>query len=131
MPIDRYPAIITRGVDAHPTDAAIFCSGDLSKALEYTMAPTGQRAGLVMIFRGPLLRPSFKIPPDEASVEDPEAVHRDYPHIHDDGLTRWRSRAPNSTVFGYEEAYGYWIPGDPFTALAAVLLVGDIAECLD
>lgn len=129
--IDRYPAIVNRGVDADPTDTAIFCTDDLFKALEYTMWPPGQRAGAVMIFRGPLLLRSFKILPDTASVEETEAVRRDYPHFHDDGTTRWWSRVQNSAAFGYEEAYGYWIPGDPFDALAAVLLVGDIAEHLD
>lgn len=121
--IDRYPTIATTGVDVEPSDAPIFCAPALSKALEYIQWPQGVRAGAIMAFRADHLERSF-VALDE--IGETVTAPEDYPHLHEDSTRRWYSRVAQSPVFGYEEAYGYWIPGDPWEALIAVFLVGEV-----
>lgn len=127
VPIDRYPTIAASGVDTPDPGSAIFCADDFEKALEYTRAPFSSCAGAVMVFRGDHLDRCWRELPADSDAGVIAETLRDYPHRVDGTDTVWFSRiAHTDPATGYERQYGYWIPGDPHAALAAVILVGDV-----
>ncbi len=118
--LDRLEAIGRNYIDVEPTNAAIFADC-LDKALGY-----GDWPKVVMALRRSSLKRSFKIVPAATSDEDLETIRREYPTLvrMSDGSS-WCSRLPedDSRIYnGYELAYGWYIPGDPREALAAVFL---------
>lgn len=132
VPIDRYPRIAATGVDTAPTDSGIFCDFDLSKAFEYTGTPNGPRAGAIMVYHGGQLERSWRTLPEDADADTITDTLRDYPYQDTWGDKLWFSRLPDTNPHnGYELSYGYWIPGDPHAALAAVILVGAVDRPYD
>ena len=81
-----------------------------------------------MALKADALRRSFRVFSASTPPEQIEAVRKEFPTVLKlkDG-TVWCSRLRNDDkriTTGYEEAYGWWIPGDPRDALAAIFLLG-------
>lgn len=117
MPVHH---VMQKRFDLLPTDAVIFAD-HLDKALEY-----GHWPKLVLALRLKSLKRSFKVVPATASHSDLEMIRRDYPAVVrlDDG-SLWCSRlreGDNRFASGYEKAYGWYVPGEPREALAAIFL---------
>lgn len=118
--LDRFEAIARNYVDVEPTNAVIFADG-LEKALEY-----GDWPKVVLVLRREFVKSSFRYAPGTTSEADLEIIRRDYPTLVrlDDG-SFWLSRMREDDrriATAYESAYGWYIPGDPKEALAALLL---------
>lgn len=130
--LDRLPTILRSGCDVEPSNAVIFVGDSACKALEY-----GDRAAKVMLVfdAGQLRNCHREVPADHDAAELAELA-RDYPTrlVSEDGTHLWLSRLPEGSRrinTPYEVAYARWIPGDPFQALQAVVVLGHDARMLD
>lgn len=131
VPIERLRAVLENGVDVSPTDTTIFCA-DIEKAFEYGRPAWGQAgAGLVYALRGSCLERSFRVLPADASPGEIAEVQRTYPHRYDDPHGQLRfTRLTDQVNPAYEDAYGYWVPGNARDALLAVVLFGQNSEAV-
>jgi hypothetical protein len=118
---DRLDAVLAKGVDVEPTNAAIFADF-FEKAWEY-----GDWPKVMLAFDPSRLDQTWREIPATTPRDQLEALQQTFPTViaSRDGSTLWLSRLakddPRCTT-DYEVAYGRWIPGNPFDALRAVLL---------
>lgn len=117
--LDKLEYVLRNHIDVEPTDAVIFANG-LSKALEY-----GEWPKLVLVLRQSAMHRSFKILEATASAAEIEVAQREYPTVRPmrDG-SLWCSRLKEGdTSPSYEIPHGWYVPGDPKEALAALILL--------
>jgi hypothetical protein len=124
--IDRLPVIARTGVDVEPADSPIFCDC-IEKAWEYPGTGHRDTPRAVMAFKGASLARSFQTRSLDASADEIAEVRKSYPHMSEREHDLWFSREEPR---GYEELYGYWIPGDAKDALLAIFLFGE-TQALD
>ena len=122
---DRLPAILRNGCDVEPVNSAIYASSDLNKALEYGT----EDDQVVQFFQADQLTATYR--EVEASIPDVELaeLRKTYPTLirSTDGARLWLSRLGEDDrriATDYEIEYARWIPGDPFNALAVVVILG-------
>ena len=130
--LDHLAAVWKNGIDVSPTDAVIFCA-DVEKAHEYANLGWGEPGpGLILALHCGHLERSFKDLPADASTNEIAEVQRTYRHKYTatDGRMRF-SRLAEQENLNYEEAYGYWIPGNAKDALLAVFIFGGSSEVAD
>lgn len=119
--LDRLDSVLRHGIDVWPTDQPIFvdCS---DKAMAYGGWPK-----LLLLLHPDQLRPTWH---EVSATLDPSELNelrKTYPNqlVSTDGsklwLTRFNLDAPQAGT-DYEMAYGRYIPGNPFDALAAMLV---------
>jgi hypothetical protein len=123
--IDRLPVILSTGCDVEPSDAPFF-AGPLRKALEYGCT-TDQ---VIQVFHTASLEPSWRECPAGLSAADRNQIEANYPTVIPsvDGSHLWFTRfkfEDTRAATDYERTYGYWIPGDPGKALAALILISE------
>ncbi|MGE8152022.1 hypothetical protein ACQKP5_12325 [Pseudomonas vancouverensis] len=119
--LDRLDSVLQHGIDVWPTDHPIFVA-DWDKALEY-----GDWPKLLLLLHHDQLRPTWH---EVSATLDPgelNELRKTHPHqlVSTDGSKLWLTRFdPDAPQAGtdYEAAYGRYIPGNPFDALAAVLI---------
>lgn len=129
VPLARLRDVLRTGIDVTPTDAPIFCA-EVDKAFEYARPVGGGTGpGVTLALRGPRLDRTFQDLDAAASPAEIAATRVTYPHRagNPGGRTRF-SRLADQTGPGYEEAYGYWIPGDAREALVGVCVLGQGPE---
>lgn len=121
---DGLGAVASTGIEVTPTDATIYASDSLGKVLEY-----GGPEKLVLVFDPPALDRTYR----EVSADSPpaeiEALKVLFPFAmpSEDGAILWLTRLPEDDprrATPYEWNYARWIPGDPFDALQAIVVVG-------
>lgn len=130
VPLARLAGVLRTGIDVAPTDAPIFCTDGVDKAFEYARPGVGETGpGLVLALRGPHLARTYRDLDADASPAVIAEIRETYPHPAGNPGGRIRfSRLADQTTPGYEEAYGYWIPGNAREALVAVCVLGQSAE---
>lgn len=130
--LDRFSAVFRTGVDVTPTDDTIFCA-ELDKALEYAKPDYGQPGpGLIYALHGGCLERSFRVLPAEASPEEIAEVRRIYPHQYEGPFGQLRfSRLADQVNPAYQDAYGYWVPGNARDALLAIFILGQRSDVVD
>lgn len=120
--LDRLDSVRQHGIDVWPTDHPIFVA-DWDKALEY-----GDWPKLLLLLHRDQLRPTWH---EVSATLDPvelSKLRKTHPNqlVSTDGSTLWLTRfnldVPQAGS-PYEAAYGHYIPGNPFDALAAVLVL--------
>lgn len=119
--LERLDSVLQHGIDVRPTDHPIFVA-DWDKALEY-----GDWPKLILLLHPGQLRPTGH---EVSATLDPgelNELRKTYPNqlVSTDGSKLWLTRFdPDAPQAGtdYEMAYGRYIPGNPFDALAAVLI---------
>jgi hypothetical protein len=94
------------------------------KTLEY-----GDEMKVLMIFHGERLMPTHREIPANTPPGELEELRRTYPTAIPsvDGQMLWLTRLPfedKRATTPYEIEYARWIPGDPWEALLAVLVLG-------
>lgn len=120
--MDSLAAVATSGIDVTPSDAVIWATDCLDKALEYG----GDSTKAVLVLDAKALARSFTIVPSGASPSLIEEVEK---RIGPDFLaqpdgSRYYSRLPTDDRrrdTPYEREYGWYIPGAPFSALAGIV----------
>lgn len=130
VPLARLADVLRTGIDVTPTDAPIFCTDGVDKAFEYARPAVGETGpGLILALRGPHLERTFRDLDADASPAEIATARETYPHPAGNPGGRIRfSRLADQTTPGYEEAYGYWIPGNAREALIAVSVLGQGSE---
>lgn len=120
--LDRLDSVLQHGIDVWPTDHPIFVDS-WDKALEYGGWPK-----LLLLLHPGQLRPTWH---EVSTTLDPvELSHLRKTHpnqlVSTDGsklwLTRFNLDVPQAGT-AYEATYGNYIPGNPFDALAALLVL--------
>lgn len=125
--VDRLRYITTHGCDVHPTTAPVYVNF-LDKALEY-----GEWPKVLQIFDARKLEHTYVEVPADTAPDELAELSRTFPTRVPslDGQTLWLSRlSANDPRLAkpYEADYARWIPGDPWKALSAcVVLVSDSA----
>jgi hypothetical protein len=120
--IERLAMVLRTGIDVSPQDAAFYC-GDFGKALEYGSWPK-----LVLALRTQSLDQTFREVSASLPQEEIEALRVKFPTMlrSTNGEMLWLSRLAESDTRlakPYESDYGRWIPGDPWDALEAILIL--------
>ncbi|MCK6250510.1 MULTISPECIES: hypothetical protein [Pseudomonas] len=120
--LDRLDSILKYGVDVLPTDQPIYVA-DSDKALAY-----GEWPKLLMFFHPDQLQPTWREVPATLDPVELTEMRKTYPtqFVSNDGSKLWLSRfSPDAPQVGtdYEVAYGKYIAGNPFDALAGVLVL--------
>jgi hypothetical protein len=121
--LDSLDHVLRTGIDVVPTDAAIWAADDPKKAMEY-----GGNDKAILVLDGTRMKRSFCELESNASPEAimaTELVFGSDFDITTDGA-RWYSRLPRADrrrCSAYEIAYGWYVPGNPSAALAAVIIV--------
>jgi hypothetical protein len=121
--IDRLDVVATHGIDVVPTDSVIWVADDMEKALEYG----GDGSKAVLLLDPKMMERSCRLLPADALASVIAEVEKDYGK---DFLTlrngsRLYSRLPRdypNRGGSNERAYGWYIPGAPFSALVGVAL---------
>ncbi|MEZ4503022.1 MAG: hypothetical protein R3C39_10390 [Dehalococcoidia bacterium] len=121
---DQMDAIASSGIEVRPTDSPIFVDRDLGKVLRY-----GGAKKVVLVLDPSALVPTYREVPANLPQEELQALKRLFPTEmrSKDGNWLWLTRLPDGDPrreLPYERDYARWIPGDPFDALKAVLVVG-------
>lgn len=120
--LDRLDSVLQHGIDVWPTDHPIFVDS-WDKALEYGGWPK-----FLLLLHPGQLHPTWH---EVSTTLDPvELSHLRKPHpnqlVSTDGsklwLTRFNLDVPQAGT-AYEATYGNYIPGNPFDALAALLVL--------
>lgn len=125
--IDRLPTVLAQGIDVTPTDAVIYAA-EFDKAWEYADFPK------VILALDPLkLDRSFREVPSTCKDDSLSRLQKIFPTelVSTDGKSLWLSKLSRDDPrvgTNYEMAYAYWIPGNPFEALRAVLIFADSVE---
>ncbi len=122
--IERLDVILRQGCDVEPSDAVLWTDMFSSKALEY-----GGTEKVLMVFDIHRTKPTYL---RVAADTDPIALdelRKTYPTVvrSIDGSRLWLSRLPEHdrrVTSPYEVEHARWIPGDPFEALAGLLVLG-------
>jgi hypothetical protein len=114
-------AVLSQGIDVSPTAAPTYIANGYDKAAEY--------GSILMLFPWHVLRKtSCWIDEEKAESVSPETV-AEYPHrIAAPGGCWLTRRNPEHFHAGYDVSYGYYVPGDPFQALTAVIVLGPSLE---
>lgn len=130
VPLARLGEVLRTGIDVAPTDAPIFGTDGVDKAFEYARPVGGGTGpGLILALRGPHLERTFRDLDADASPAEIAETRETYPHPAGNPGGRIRlSRLADQTTPGYEEAYGYWIPGNAREALIGVCVLGQGPE---
>lgn len=120
---DRLSTILSAGIDVQPTDAVIYVS-TLEKALEYGGLPKA-----VVALDPKRLERTWREVPADTEPDELASIRETYRTVltSKDGNKLWCSRlheADPRVTTSYEVSYARWIPGDPFDALRAVLVLG-------
>jgi hypothetical protein len=119
--IGRHRTILSNYIDVEPADAAIFATEYLDKALEY-----GEWPKLLLILRPDSMSRSFRSVPNTTSPRELAMIQLEYPTVVDqrDGTLHFsRLKQDNKRLAStYEEAYGWYVSGDPKEALAALVI---------
>jgi hypothetical protein len=125
--------VLQSGVDVVPTNSVIFVD-HLEKALEYGGFPK-----VLLALKWDSLRPTFKQVTVGSSKEEIETVRSNFPTVIElDDHSLWCTRLQQDDrriATDYEIAYARWIPGNPWDALRAIVLLGRpedraLLECL-
>lgn len=120
--MNSLPAVLQRGIDVSPTNAVIFVD-HLEKALEYGGWPK-----VLMALKWDSIKRTFKQMPIGSSQDEVEAVRREFPTVLElNDRSLWCTRLPEDhprIATDYEIAYARWIPGNPWDALRAIVLLG-------
>ena len=125
---DRFQSVLKTGVDVAPSHHHIYVCSDYEKALEY-----GGAQKIMLVYDSELLHKTYR----EVSFNTPTAelqalADRFSTRLTSaDSTTFWFSRLPEddtALASGYEREYGHWIPGDPFEALKAIILIGQFTK---
>jgi hypothetical protein len=120
--LNRLDSVLQHGIDVWPTDHPIFVD-DWDKALDYGGWPK-----LLLLLHRDQLRPTWH---EVSATLDPvelSDLRKTHPNqlVSTDGsklwLTRFNLDVPQAGT-AYEADYGYYIPGNPFDALAALLVL--------
>jgi hypothetical protein len=119
--LDRLATVLTTGIDVEPSDSVIFADF-IDKAWEYGGFPK-----VILALDPGRLERTFREIPADTPQDELDAVRERFPNVltSADGETLWCSRMSIEDpriASPYEWAYAWWIPGDPFEALRAVLL---------
>ena len=123
--IERLQQILLTGVDVEPTDAALFAS-DIDKAWEY---PSMSQPRVVYALRKSQMKRSWTMLTPGATEEQIAETRREYPHQHENSeFLRFSRIAEQDRNLSYENAYGYWVPGNAKDALVAIFLFGYTAD---
>lgn len=130
VPLARLADVLRTGIDVTPTDAPIFCTDGVDKAFEYARPVGGGTGpGLILALRGTHLERTFRDLDADASPAEIAETRETYPHPAGNPGGRIRfSRLADQSTPGYEEAYGYWIPGNACEALVGVCVLGQGSE---
>src|ERR1700735_673352 len=120
--IDSLPAVLQRGIDVSPTNAVMYVD-HLEKALGYGGWPK-----VLLALKWDSIKRTFKEMPVGSSKEEIQIVRKDFPtaiELNDRSIwcTRLAEDDPRIAT-DYEIAYARWIPGNPWDALRAIVLVG-------
>lgn len=124
---DRLQTVLQTGVDVEPADMPIYVA-DYKKALEY-----GGSQKIMLVYDTQSLHRTYR----EVAVSTPDSelteLSNRFPTrlISEDGTRFWYSRLPEghyALSSDYEIEYARWIPGDPFDALKAIILIGQFSE---
>ena len=127
--ISRLQQVITSGCDVTPSDSVLFANMSPEKSLEY-----GEFPKVVQVFNGKHLERSWRTVPASVSEDELHQLLQTYKTklVAQDESHLWLSRLPpGHTAVGtpYEQEHAYWIPGDPFLALMAVVVIArDLTE---
>lgn len=116
---DRLNFVLSNGIDVDPTDSVIYAL-DLVKAWEYGGWPK-----LLLALDTSRLQRTFKEVPSDISADELERLRQHYPTVIRDGAKLWLSRFPEGNcriATTYETYYAWWIKGDPFQTLRAIML---------
>jgi hypothetical protein len=127
--IDRLGTVLTTGVDVEPSDAVVYADS-FEKAWEYGGWPK-----VVLALSLDKLDRTYRELPADTDAEELALVQQRFPTVLPavDGTTLWCSRLAQDDpciAKSYEREYAWWIPGDPFEALRAVLLFGPAGEIM-
>lgn len=121
--LERLPMILQHGVDVFPTNSVIWADTTAGKALEY-----GGDEKVMMLFNEDHTKPAYRTIPATTPQNELEELRILYPTINPsaDGSTLSLSRLPknDTRTANYDIFFGRWIPGDPFEALAGLVLFG-------
>ena len=119
--IKRLGHVLSFGVDVEPADAVIW-TDCFDKAWEYSNYPK-----LLLAYKISALKPTFQELSADASTEEHRSVRQSFPTAVAVAPGKiWYSRLPadDTRVTSQNEvAYGRWIPGNPFEALQAIIIV--------
>lgn len=118
----RLPVVLQSGIDVEPTDAHFFVVNSFDKAWEYGAWPK-----LVLALETKELKRTFVEVPADMPPPEVAKLREQFPTMvrNIDGSRLWLSRLPDDDyrlAKPYETDYARWIDGNPFRALAAVLL---------
>ena len=119
--LDRLPNVLESGIDVIPTNAPIFADF-LDKALEYGGWPK-----LVLALDSRQMEKTFKEVPSSIPEAELAELCSTFPLVlpSSDGRSLWLTRLSEGDPrigTAYEYGYAWWIRGDAFKALNAVLL---------
>lgn len=117
---DRLPQVLATGIDVEPTDRHLYVD-NFEKAMEYG----GWPKVMLALDWDHLQQPFRRVRPGTAP-EQVEAWRRTYPREVRDAADRlFLVRASITRFDQYDIDYGLWIPGSPWDALRALLVVAD------
>lgn len=125
---DRIQTIFRTGVDVEPSWHHIYVTSSYDKALEY-----GSAKKVMLVYDPEYLHKTCRVVPTTTPLDELHELSSEFPtrFTSKDQRNYFFSRLPeNDTAVGspYENEYGRWIPGDPFEALKAVILIGQFSE---
>jgi hypothetical protein len=118
---DRISRVVATGADVVPTDSPIYADA-FDKAWEYGGWPK-----LILAYASSAVERTFREVPANTPSEELRLLRERFPTVvaSPDGTKLWLSRPAEDDrrlATPYEMAYGWWIPGDPFEALHAILV---------
>jgi hypothetical protein len=119
--IERYEFILKHGIDVEPTNSVIFADG-FDKAWEY-----GNWPKLILALDSAHLQRTFIKVAANISHEELQKLRQRFPTVVEsvDKTTLWLSRLPEGSrlmATPYEFGYAWWIEGNPFDALRALII---------
>ena len=120
--LDRLSVVLSTGIDVEPSDSPIYVD-DFEKALEYGGWPK-----VVLALRWTHLDRTFRKVQASIPERDLAELQQTFPTKIRlaDGKNLWLSKlreTTNKVASAYEVDYARWLPGDPKSALAAVLVL--------
>lgn len=125
---ERLSTVLQTGTDVEPSDSPMYLS-DINKAMEYGNGYDDETCKLLLLYNHRFMKKTHQQILPDTPFEKIEKYKKTYPTAFYDakGNLVWLSRLnQNDRRIGtpYEVAYGFWIPGNPFEALEAILVLG-------